>query len=141
MLFAGCAGGSDPFVPPQPSPAEKAGAEGRLLSAAGFTQIPVDTPKRSDRMASFVPLQVQYLVGPSGKLHYWMADPYSCVCLYRGSEEAYQRYEKLLTEEKFNAQEARTTNEAYESSMAEQMDWQMDEMNPYAVGFGPMWGW
>ena len=141
IVVAGCGAENNPFVPRGPSPADTAREEGTMLSAAGFMQLPANTVVRQAKMASLVAMQVQYHVGPSGKLHYWMADPYFCNCLYRGSEENFQQYEKFKMQEHFNAQEERTTHEAYEASMQEQVDMSMDEFNPYAVGMGPMWGY
>jgi hypothetical protein len=141
LLLAACSGMQNPLVPPKPSPQEVAHQEGEMLAAAGFVQVPLDTPVRQLRMAQLVPLKVQYVVGRTGTIHYWMADPYGCECLYRGSEQAYQKYEQYKMTENFNAQQAEIAQNSVEAAEVEQMDDNMALMNPYGIGFGPDYGW
>jgi hypothetical protein len=82
-----------------------------------------------------LPLDVQYTVGRLGKMHYWMADPYSCKCMYVGSEQAYQKYEKLRMNEEFAEKEDRIAQENLEARQVEEMDMQEEMFNPYG-GFG-----
>jgi hypothetical protein len=112
-----------------------------MLAAAGFVVVPLDSPLRQQRMNSLVPLRVQYIVGRTGNIHYWMADPYDCQCLYRGDEQAYQRYEKYQMEEKFNEEQAEVAQNSLEAAEADQINENMELMNPYGVGFGPLYGW
>ena len=67
--------------------------------------LPADTPERQKQLESLLPLQVEYYVGKTGNLHYWMADPDYCKCMYIGTEEDYQKYEKLKLDEQFQAKE------------------------------------
>lgn len=67
----------------------------RMLAAAGFQMKMADTPEKLARLETMtqrklVPHQ------KDGKLYYAYADATSCKCLYVGTEEAYQRYQKIL---------------------------------------------
>src|SRR5690348_13605593 len=93
--LAGLLCGCGSLNPPPPTPIEQAQKIEPNLSAAGFTMLPADTPEREQKLSTLLPLQVQYYVGKTGKLHYWMADPYYCKCMYVGTEQAYQQYEKI----------------------------------------------
>jgi hypothetical protein len=141
LTLAACSGMSNPLVAPKPTPQEVAEQEGQMLAAAGFVQIPLDTPVRQQRMTTLVPLKVQYIVGRTGTIHYWMADPYGCECLYRGTEEAYQKYEQYKMDQQFNKQQAEIAQNSMEAAEVEQMDDNMELMNPYGIGFGPDYGW
>ena len=76
-----------------------------MLSAAGFRMLPADTPERQQQLASLVPFDVNYYVGKTGNLHYYMADRDYCKCMYIGTEENYQQYEKLKLNQQFEAKE------------------------------------
>ncbi len=130
-LLSGC--GS--LQTPPPTPQEKAQRLGAMLSAAGFRMVPADTPESQQKLASVLALDVQYTVGRLGKMHYWMADPYSCKCMYVGSEQAYQKYEKLRMNEEFAEKEDRIAQENLEARQVEEMDMQEEMFNPYG-GFG-----
>ncbi len=65
-----------------------------LLSQAGFSVVPVDTPARVKKLNDLKPLKVRYF-SRNGKSVYWFADPYNCHCLYRGSEQNYEKYQQL----------------------------------------------
>ncbi|MDO8434818.1 MAG: hypothetical protein Q7S58_20665 [Candidatus Binatus sp.] len=121
--------------PPPPSPQQKSQTMGEMLSAAGFQMVPADTQEKQEKLASELPLQVQYTVGRHGKMHYWMADPYDCKCMYVGGEQAYQRYEKIKLNEQFQAKEDRVAQQEAEAGQIEEMDQQEEMFNPYG-GFG-----
>src|SRR5271156_1328371 len=70
----------------KPTPEQVAAQMEPMLTAAGFVMLPADTPQREQQIANLPPLQVSYYVGKTGKLHYWMADPNYCKCMYLGSE-------------------------------------------------------
>lgn len=81
----------------------------RLLSAAGFQMKPADTPQR---MAHLKTLTQRKLVPHErdGKIYYVYADANECQCIYVGTEDAYQRYQKLalkkqIAEDQLNAAE------------------------------------
>ena len=116
-----------------------------MLSAAGFRMLPADTPERQQKLDLLLPLKVQYSVGKTGDLHYWMADPYSCKCMYVGTEEDYQKYENLKLNQQFQEKEAETAQRTLEAQQMERMDMQEEMFNPYGMGFvypmGPAMYW
>jgi hypothetical protein len=113
------------------TPEQKAAQMEPMLSAAGFVMLPADTPQRQQQIANIPPLEVSYYVGKTGKLHYWMADPTYCKCLYLGSEQAYQRYEQMSLNQKWLQKENDTARNDLEASQEEAMDAQIEEFNPY----------
>lgn len=142
LAVVGCSGMQNPLAPaPPPTQEQVAHQEGQMLAAAGFVQVPIDNDLRKLRASQLVPLKVQYIVGRTGTLHYWMSDPYGCECLYRGTEQAYQKYEKYKMDEQFNAQTAEIAQNSVENAESEQMWDNMELMNPYGVGFGPLYGY
>ena len=70
-----------------------------------------------------------------------MSDPYGCECLYRGTEEAYQKYEKYRMQQQFNAEQAEIAQNSVENLEAEQIYDNMELMDPYGIGFGPLYGY
>ncbi|MGA8193463.1 MAG: hypothetical protein WB902_08840 [Acetobacteraceae bacterium] len=90
-----------------------------LLAAAGFTQVPANTPQRQTSLASLPPHKFAQQVRNNVVLHIY-ADPTICDCLYVGNQAAYDRYR----------QEVFAKNLANE----QQMTAQINEMN-----WGP-WG-
>ena len=125
--------------PPPPTPIEQAQKIEPTLSAAGFTMLPADTPEREQKLSTLLPLQVQYYVGKTGKLHYWMADPYYCKCMYVGTEQAYQQYEKMKINEQLVAKEGEISRQNLEERQMEEMDFQEEMFNPYGMSLaGPM---
>jgi hypothetical protein len=122
-----------------PSPSQQAEQIEPMLSAAGFRLLPADTPERQQQLATLLPLDVQYYVGKTGNLHYWMADPYYCKCMYIGSEQAYQKYEQLKLNQQFAAKEGEISQENLEAQQMQDMDMQEEMFNPYGMGLvGPM---
>jgi hypothetical protein len=135
VALAGC--GS--LNPPPPTPIVEAQIIEPMLSAAGFTMLPADTPEREQKLSSLVPLQVQYYVGKTGKLHYWMADPYYCKCMYLGDEQAYQQYEKMKLNEQLVEKEGEISRQTLEERQMEEMDMQEEMFSPYGMSLaGPM---
>lgn len=113
-----------------------------MLSAAGFRVLPADTEEKLQHLNLLEPLKLQYYVGKTGMLHYYMADPFNCHCMYIGSEEAYQKYEQFKLNEKWNEQEARSARENEMAAQEEEMNAQMEMFNPYGLGFyGPAMYW
>ena len=137
--LAGCSSASNPLEPQPPTPAQQAEQLEPMLSAAGFRMLPADTPQRQQQLASLVPLDVNYYVGKTGTLHYYMADPDYCKCMYIGTEEDYQQYEKMKLNQQFQAKEGEVSRENLEAQQMEQMDMQAEMFNPYGMGLvGPM---
>ncbi len=131
----GCAS----LQPQPPTPQQQAEQIEPMLSAAGFRMLPADTPERQKQLDSLLPLQVQYYIGKTGNLHYWMADPDYCKCMYIGTEEAYLKYEKLKLDEQFQEKEGEISQRELEAQQMEDMDMQEDMFNPYGLGLvGPM---
>ena len=108
--------------PAQPTPEQQAEEVEPMLSAAGFRMLPADTPQRQQQLASLVPLTVDYYVGKTGTLHYYMADPVFCKCMYIGTEENYQQYEKLKLNQQFQAKEGEVSRENLEAQQMEVID-------------------
>src|SRR5579885_630622 len=115
----------------KPTPEQKAAQMEPMLAAAGFVMLPADTPHRQQQIANLPPLKLSYYVGKTGKLHYWMADPNYCKCLYLGSEMAYQRYEQMSLQQKWEQQENQTARNDLEAARQEEIDAQIEEFNPY----------
>lgn len=139
FALSGCGSLQGSLNPPPPTPEEQAANLEPMLSAAGFTMLPADTAERETKLSSLVPLQVQYYIGKTGKLHYYMADPYYCKCMYVGSEQAYQKYEKIKLNEQFIEKEGEISRQNLEERQMEEMDMQEEAFNPYGMGLaGPM---
>jgi hypothetical protein len=82
------------------SPQQRAQHLDPMLSAAGFHMVQANTPSKIDKLKELPPLKMKYFPGKDGELHFWLADPYSCHCLYVGNEKAYQDYERLRLQSK-----------------------------------------
>ena len=97
-----------------------------LLSAAGFAVRSADTP---ERRASLRRLPQHQLVRQelNGRDVWVYADPLVCNCLYVGTPEAYQRYNRLKVERDIASDRLMAANMAYTGWKA----------GPY--GWGP-WG-
>ena len=68
-----------------------------------------------------------------------MADPFFCKCMYVGSEENYQQYERLKLNQQFQAKEGEVSRENLEAQQMEDMDEQEEMFNPYGMSLvGPM---
>ncbi len=143
--FSAALFGCGSLEPQPPTPEQKAEQLGQMLSAAGFRMLPADTPERQQKLDLLLALKVQYSVGKTGDLHYWMADPYSCKCMYVGTEEDYQKYENLKLNQQFEEKEAETAQRTLEAQQMERMDMQEEMFNPYGMGFvypmGPAMYW
>lgn len=90
----------------------------RTLAAAGFRMKLADTPDRLDHLKTLT----QRTLVPhenDGKLYYVYADATYCKCLYTGTEEAYQRYQKLALKQKI----ARERMDAAEMNEDAAMNW------------------
>jgi hypothetical protein len=125
--------------PPPPTPEQQAEQLEPMLAAAGFRMLPADTPERQQKLQTLVPFDVNYYVGRTGNLHYYMADPVYCKCMYIGSEENYQQFEKLKLNQQFQAKEGEISREDLEAQQMEEMDEQEEMFNPYGMGLvGPM---
>ena len=139
LALSACGSIKNDLAPPPPTPEEQAAKLEPMLSAAGFTMLPAETPDSQAKLSSLLPLQVQYYIGKKGRLHYYMADPYYCKCMYIGSEHAYQQYEKIKLNEQFEEQEGEISRQNLEERQMEVMDLQEEMFNPYGMSLtGPM---
>jgi len=93
-----------------------------LLAAAGFTQVPANTPQRQAKLASLPPHKFSRQVRNNTVIFIY-ADPTICDCLYVGNQAAYDRYRQEVFAKNL-ANEQQATAESY------QMDWE---------GWGPGW--
>ena len=138
-IFSAALFGCGSIQPPPPTPEQQAEQIEPMLSAAGFRMLPADTPERQKQLESLLPLQVLYYVGKTGNLHYYMADPFYCKCMYIGTEEAYQKYEQEKLNEQLASKEGEISQQNLEAQQMEQMDLQEEMFNPYGMGLvGPM---
>ena len=88
-----------------------------LLSQAGFTVVQADTPARIEKLNNIAPAKLSYFP-VKGKSVYWFADPYVCKCVFRGTEQNYQMYQSLTTEqERADALDDYATQQAYTNYM------------------------
>ena len=117
--------------PAKPTPEQTAAQMEPMLSAAGFVMLPADTPKREQQIANLPRLRFLTDVGRTGKLHYWMADPQYCKCMYLGSEEAYQRYEQMQLQQNWAQKENATARDEVSAAQEEETDAQIESFNPY----------
>lgn len=95
------------------TPQERAVAREDLLSAAGFTVQPANTPARLASLRSLPPNKVlQQTRG--GTVSYVYADPLVCACLYVGDQAAYGRYRQEVFQRRLANEQAMTAqmNEA-----------------------------
>jgi hypothetical protein len=116
----------------EPTPEQRAEKLETMLSAAGFNMLAADTPAKQQQVQSLPPRKVSYYVDQkSGKIFYWMADPEFCHCLYHGSDQAYQNYQRIKLQEKFAQKEQQTAQDSLAAAQMEQMD--------MAYPFGPFW--
>jgi len=71
----------------------------RLLAASGFKMKLAETP---EKLAALEGLPQRKLVPQQheGKVYFYYADATSCKCLYVGSQESYQQFQKLATQRK-----------------------------------------
>jgi hypothetical protein len=135
----GCTSLKNSIETPPPTPQQQAEQIEPMLSAAGFRMLPADTPERQQQMQSLVPMQVNYYIGKTGTLHYYMADPDYCKCMYVGTEQNYQQYEKLKLNEQYESKEGEISRQNLEAIQMEDMDQQEEMFNPYGMNlYGPM---
>lgn len=92
----------------------------QLLTAAGFKVRLADTPEKLAHLKTLT--QRKLISHPrDGKVYYVYADALACKCLYIGNEEAYQRYQQMVIQQRI-ADEQRMTAEM---NWDAQMNWGM----------------
>jgi len=103
------------------TPQQRAVDREDLLSAAGFTVRPANTPERIAFLHNLPPNKVVQRIR-GGTVRYVYADPLVCGCLYVGDQEAYGRYRQ----------------EVFQRRLANEQE-MMAQMNQDAWDEGP-WG-
>jgi hypothetical protein len=87
------------------------------LSQAGFVVVQADTPARIEKLNNIKPAKLSSFP-VNGKQLYWFADPYVCHCVFRGTEQNYQMYQQLTTDqERAEALDDYATQQAYTEYM------------------------
>jgi hypothetical protein len=86
----------------------------RLLSAAGFRMMAADTP---ERVAHLQELPQRKIVRRerNGEAAYFYADRNLCNCLYAGTEQQYQEYQRLARQQTIANEAAVVDEEASDS--------------------------
>jgi hypothetical protein len=92
-----------------PSPQARAKAIDSQLAAADWNSAKPQTPAQAKYLRSLAPLLMHYRIGKSGHLHFWMADPYNCHCIFYGDQTDYTRYMIIRHRDKWTAREARNS--------------------------------
>jgi hypothetical protein len=98
----------------------------QLLIAAGFQQVPANTPARQQELATLMPGRL--VAQPNGAgFTYIMADPQGCGCLFLGDATDYQQYQSLTVQKKIAQQNA-------DAARSASLNWN---------NWGPFdsWGW
>ncbi len=112
LLIAACA-----------TPQQRAEDRENLLTAAGFTARPANTP---ERVASLRNLPANKVVQRTrgGTVSYVYADPLVCACLYVGDQAAYGRYQQEVFQRKLANEQAMT-------AQMNQMNWDEGPWGPF----------
>ena len=89
------------------TPQQRAEDRENLLSAAGFSVHPANTPARIRSLRSLPANKVvQQTAG--GTVHYVYADPLVCACLYVGDQAAFARYRQEVFQRQLADEQAMT---------------------------------
>ena len=83
----------------------------QLLAAAGFVMQMANTPERLATLRSVVPQRKVFRVDAADEPRFVYADADYCQCAYAGDQQAYERYQRLVSKQRLAA----------ERDMAEQM--------------------
>jgi hypothetical protein len=103
LTLAGCGGGGGGGMKAQP-PGPQATSKTDLLLAAGFQQVFPSTPELKARLQAMPQRQI-FMASKGPKVFYVYADASGCGCLYTGSQEQYQAYQKLAAQARLAAEE------------------------------------
>ena len=104
------------------TPQQRAADSENLLTAAGFTARPANTP---ERVASLRSLPANKVVQRTrgGTVRYVYADPLVCGCLYVGDQAAYGRYQQEVFQRRLADEQAMT-------AQMNQMSWDEGPWGP-----------
>ncbi len=83
-----------------------------MLSAAGFVMVPAESEQQKKVLASLPPLTISHYPSRKGMV-FWYSDPYNCKCVFRGDQNAFNRYQQILIQKQMvdEAQQAALLNE------------------------------
>lgn len=100
----------------------------QLLAAADFQVRYADTPQKLAKLETLT--QRELVAHPTdGGVRYVYADAAGCKCLYAGDEQAYQRYQNLVVQEKIAGEQEMTARLNRDA----EMDWGLwRPWHPYA---------
>jgi hypothetical protein len=89
-----------------------------VLAAAGFYMKLADTPEKLARLQTLTPRKL-VPHQRDGKLYFVYADPDVCTCLYAGTEQSYQEYQRLGLQKKLADEQLM----AAQDNLYAPMDW------------------
>ena len=104
---------------------QQAAQSQQLLAAAGFELQMADTPERLATLQSVVPQRKVFSVAATDGPRFVYADAEYCQCAYAGDQQAYERYQRMVIQQR----------RAAEKDMAAQMS------DDAAMGWGPWSPW
>ena len=81
------------------------GAVENQLAAAGFLMKPANTPQRQEMLGRLPAHQFVIRTGKNGALHYIWADPLVCDCLYLGTQQQYDQFQKYQLQQQIATQQ------------------------------------
>ena len=102
----------------------------RLLAAAGFQMKFADTPEKKQQIAALPQRKlVPVPPGEGGNPKFVWADLEYCNCMYAGTEQAYDRYQKLAAKQRIANEQLAAAEDAQDA----EMNWEL--WGPW----GPWW--
>ena len=105
------------------SPQQRAEDSENLLTAAGFTARPANTPERVTSLRTLPANKVVQRVR-GDRVRYVYADPLVCGCLYVGDQAAYGRYQQEVFQRRLADEQAMT-------AQMNQMSWDEGPWGPF----------
>jgi hypothetical protein len=99
MALAGCAA----IQKQQASQAQQ------LLAAAGFEMQMADTPERLATLRSIVPQRKVFSVAGTDGPRFVYADAEYCQCVFAGDQRAYERYRRMVIQQRLAAEQDMAT--------------------------------
>jgi uncharacterized protein YceK len=95
----------------EPSPQVRARVIDSQLAAADWSAVKPQTPQQAQYLRSLAPLLMHDRIGDDGRLHFWMADPYNCDCMFYGNQAEYARYQIIRRHDESVALEERDSTD------------------------------
>jgi hypothetical protein len=77
----------------------------QLLAAAGFEMQKADTPERLATLQSVVPQRKVFSVAATDGPRFVYADADYCQCAYAGDQQAYVRYQRMVSKQRLAAEQ------------------------------------